>query len=67
MAAETSQTLDRGLRILDLLAVAPSGLTVAELATDLGHDSFLLESAELYALVRGFLERSETFVFDFAI
>jgi homoserine O-acetyltransferase/O-succinyltransferase len=27
----------------------------AELATDLGHDSFLLESEELYALVRGFL------------
>jgi homoserine O-acetyltransferase len=30
----------------------------AELATDLGHDSFLLESEELYALVRGFLERN---------
>ena len=27
----------------------------AELATDLGHDSFLLESEELYDLVRGFL------------
>jgi homoserine O-acetyltransferase len=27
----------------------------AELSTDLGHDSFLLESEELYALVRGFL------------
>ncbi len=27
----------------------------AELATDLGHDSFLLESPELYALVRAFL------------
>ncbi|HEY4989840.1 MAG TPA: homoserine O-acetyltransferase [Opitutaceae bacterium] len=39
----------------------------AELSTDLGHDSFLLESAELYALIRGFLERSETYVFDFAI
>jgi homoserine O-acetyltransferase/O-succinyltransferase len=39
----------------------------AELATDLGHDSFLLESAELYTLIRGFLERSETYVFDFAI
>jgi len=39
----------------------------AELSTDLGHDSFLLESAELYTLVRGFLERSETYVFDFAI
>ena len=39
----------------------------AELSTDLGHDSFLLESSELYALVRGFLERSEAYVFDFAI
>ncbi len=38
----------------------------AELATDLGHDSFLLESDELYALVRGFLER-EPVTFDFAI
>jgi homoserine O-acetyltransferase len=38
----------------------------AELATDLGHDSFLLESEQLYALVRGFLER-EQHVFDFAI
>ena len=39
----------------------------AELSTDLGHDSFLQESADLYALVRGFLERSEAYVFDFAI
>ncbi len=29
----------------------------AELSTDLGHDSFLLESPELYALVRAFLDR----------
>ena len=39
----------------------------AELATDLGHDSFLLESEELYALVRGFLERDGAHSFDFAI
>lgn len=39
----------------------------AELATDLGHDSFLLESEELYALVRGFLERDQPYAFDFAI
>jgi homoserine O-acetyltransferase len=37
-----------------------------ELATDLGHDSFLLQSEELYGLVRGFLER-EKVAFDFAI
>ncbi|MEN9663321.1 MAG: hypothetical protein RL324_2270 [Verrucomicrobiota bacterium] len=39
----------------------------AELDTDLGHDSFLLESPELYDLVRGFLERSEKRVSDFSI
>jgi homoserine O-acetyltransferase/O-succinyltransferase len=39
----------------------------AELATDLGHDSFLLESEELYTLVRSFLERDEPFVFDYSI
>jgi homoserine O-acetyltransferase/O-succinyltransferase len=39
----------------------------AELSTDLGHDSFLLESEELYALVRAFLERDEPYVFDFSI
>ncbi len=39
----------------------------AELSTDLGHDSFLLESEELYALVRSFLERQEPPVFDFSI
>ena len=39
----------------------------AELATDLGHDSFLLESDELYALVRGFLERDPPNVFDYCI
>jgi homoserine O-acetyltransferase len=39
----------------------------AELSTDLGHDSFLLESESLYALVRGFVERSGGYTFDFAI
>ena len=39
----------------------------AELATDLGHDSFLLESEELYTLVRGFLERDEVHEFDYSI
>ena len=39
----------------------------AELDTDLGHDSFLLESDALYSLVRGFLERDEAYAFDFAI
>lgn len=39
----------------------------AELATDLGHDSFLLESEELYTLVRGFLETKSAAVYDFSI
>jgi homoserine O-acetyltransferase len=39
----------------------------AELSTDLGHDSFLLESEELYTLVRGCLERDQPYVFDYAI
>jgi AcrR family transcriptional regulator len=36
MAAETSQTLDRGLRVLRLLADAPAGLSVAEVSERLG-------------------------------
>lgn len=36
MPGETSQTLDRGLRALELLAAAPSGLTGGELAEALG-------------------------------
>jgi homoserine O-acetyltransferase len=46
------------------LALLRSGkrASYAELATDLGHDSFLLESDALYSLVRGFLERDETYV-----
>ncbi len=39
----------------------------AELDTDLGHDSFLLESEELYTLVRGFLDRGQSYVFDYSI
>jgi DNA-binding IclR family transcriptional regulator len=32
MSAETSQTLDRGLRVLEVLAATPRGMTVTELA-----------------------------------
>lgn len=39
----------------------------AELSTDRGHDSFLLESEELYALVRGFLENHANVPADFSI
>ena len=36
MAAETSQTLDRGLRVLEVVAESADGLTVTELASALG-------------------------------
>lgn len=36
MAAETSQTLDRGLRVLEAIAESGDGLTVTELAATLG-------------------------------
>ena len=36
MTAETSQTLDRGLRVLKLLADTDHGLTVTELSNKLG-------------------------------
>ncbi|WP_432834070.1 IclR family transcriptional regulator [Dactylosporangium sp. CA-092794] len=36
MATETAQTLDRGLRLLHLVADAPAGLTMTEAATRLG-------------------------------
>ncbi|HSE54507.1 MAG TPA: helix-turn-helix domain-containing protein, partial [Nocardioidaceae bacterium] len=36
MAAETSQTLDRGLRVLDVLAKSPGGLSITELASVVG-------------------------------
>jgi DNA-binding IclR family transcriptional regulator len=36
MAAETSQTLDRGLRVLRTLAEAPGGMTVTALAAQIG-------------------------------
>ena len=36
MAAETSQTLDRGLRVLEVVSESPDGLTVTEIAQTLG-------------------------------
>jgi len=58
---------DQNRAIALALLRAGKRASYAELATDLGHDSFLLESDELYSLVRGFLERDETYSFDFAI
>lgn len=56
MTAEISQTLDRGLRALALVAEASSGLTVTELATRLGLNRTvvyrLLTTLEAHGLVR---------------
>jgi DNA-binding IclR family transcriptional regulator len=56
MAAETSQTLDRGLRVLDVLAASPGGLTVTELAGRLGVNRTvvyrLVSTLEGHALIR---------------
>lgn len=56
MTAETSQTLDRGLRVLKLLADTDHGLTVTELAGKLGVNRTvvyrLLATLEQHALVR---------------
>jgi DNA-binding IclR family transcriptional regulator len=56
VTAETSQTLDRGLRVLKLLADTDHGLTVTELSTKLGVNRTvvyrLLATLEQHALVR---------------
>ncbi|HYH33791.1 MAG TPA: helix-turn-helix domain-containing protein [Nocardioides sp.] len=56
MATETSQTLDRGLRVLTVLAEAPSGLTVTELAAAVGVNRTvvyrLVSTLEQHALLR---------------
>lgn len=56
MPTETSQTLDRGLRVLGALAAAPDGLTVTELAAALGVNRTivyrLVTTLEQHALVR---------------
>jgi len=58
---------DQNRQIALALLRAGKSASYAELATDLGHDSFLLESEELYALVRAFLERNSTTAVDFSI
>lgn len=56
MPAETSQTLDRGIRVLMALADAPQGLTVTALAETLGINRTviyrLVSTLEAHALVR---------------
>ena len=56
MAAETSQTLDRGIRVLMALAGAPQGQTVTALAESLGINRTvvyrLVSTLEQHALIR---------------
>ncbi|GAA1476350.1 helix-turn-helix domain-containing protein [Nocardioides aestuarii] len=56
MAAETSQTLDRGIRVLMVLAAAPQGLTVTALSETLGINRTvvyrLVSTLEQHSLVR---------------
>ncbi len=56
MAAEISQTLDRGLRVLRVLAESPEGITVTELATTMGVNRTvvyrLISTLEQHALIR---------------
>ena len=56
MAAETSQTLDRGLRVLRVLADSPEGLTVTELSGRLEVNRTvvyrLISTLEQHGLVR---------------
>lgn len=56
MTAETSQTLDRGLRVLKLLADTDHGLTVTELSNKLGVNRTvvyrLLATLEQHTLIR---------------
>ena len=53
--------------LVRMLESAGTPVAHREIASPHGHDSFLLESAELYALIRGFLERPEAYAVDFAI
>ena len=56
MPAETSQTLDRGLRVLDVLSGSSGGLTVTELSGQLGVNRTvvyrLVSTLEQHALIR---------------
>jgi DNA-binding IclR family transcriptional regulator len=56
MPAETSQTLDRGLRVLDVLASSSDGLTITELAARIDVNRTvvyrLVSTLEQHALVR---------------
>ena len=63
VTTETAQTLDRGLRLLTLVAESPGGLTVTEAAAALGVGRAvvyrLVTTLTAHALVRRDAKRSE--------
>lgn len=59
MAAETSQTLDRGLRVLMELARTPSGLTVTELSAQLDVNRTVVHRLVATLELRGLVRRSD--------
>lgn len=58
MAAETSQTLDRGIRLLTLVAEAPGGVTVSEAATALGVNRTVVYRLATTLEEHGFVRRA---------
>jgi hypothetical protein len=58
MAAETSQTLDRGLRVLEILADGPAGLTVTEIANALEVSRTIVYRLVVTLEQHGFLRRA---------
>jgi DNA-binding IclR family transcriptional regulator len=59
VAAETSQTLDRGIRLLTLVAEASGGLTVNEAATALGVNRTVVYRLATTLEQHGFLRRAD--------
>lgn len=58
MPAETSQTLDRGLRVLRLLGESPEGLTVTEIAVALGISRTVVYRLVVTLEAHGLIRRS---------
>ena len=58
MPAETSQTLDRGLRVLEVLSDNPAGMTVTELANALGVSRTIVYRLVVTLELHGFLRRA---------
>lgn len=57
MAGETSQTLDRGLQVLQLVTAAPGGLTVTQIAVELGVSRTVVHRLVATLLAHGLVRR----------